>query len=222
MLVFSDTFTVGADVDPASYPGTPDYSYLLGAVNDAQIPAANDRVEIVVTSSDVVLRLLNAACPTGDQEILADCRVEGGFYQGYVAARCHATVDDCYVGEMDLTTANEVQIYRRDTGSGFTLLASADRGFVDTSGTHSYRLRATGTNPVSLTFQVDATAALGFDDSDALRKQSGRNGLGGVNGVARTGWVDNLTIDDLVASSEPIYTQNRSSVPPNIRIAGGI
>ena len=200
-VVFTDSFTVGANIDPASYPsGNPDYSYLLGAVNNAEVDATDDRLEIVSTAVDVVLRIIDTTAPTGDQQITADCRSEGSDDNGNVAARCAAATADCYVGQTIKSEANEVKIYRVTSG-GFTLIADGDRGLANAAATHSYRLKATGTNPVELEFQVDATAAVTFSDSDASRKQSGRSGIGGYNDATRQGWVDNVSVDDLVAAA---------------------
>lgn len=220
MIVFTDSFTVGADVDPASYPATPDYSYLLGTAGDCEVVAASDRLDILTTGADKILRLLNAACPTGDQEITlrAQATAASGA-SGYAVTRCDPATSDCYFAFLDMVPANEVELYRMTAGSP-TLVASADRGFT-ADGAYTYRFKATGTNPVALEFQVDATAVVTFNDSDAARKQSGRPGCGGFTTVIHTNWVDDISVSDLIDEASPFYRVNRSSVPPNVRIAGG-
>lgn len=185
---------MGVDVNLNAYPGTPDYVMVRGLATDLKVIAATDRVKTSLTSTDAFARLVNTLVPTGDQQITADCNDAGSGEVGYLAARCATGSIDCYLGVLDTSVANEVQIIRVTTDV-FTTIASVDRGL--SGGQHSVRLKATGTNPVNLELQVDATAMLTFADSAADRKQTGRPGPGGF---ATTGdaWVDNVSVDDLL------------------------
>lgn len=211
MIIFTDSFTVGASVDIASYPGTPDYSYLLGSAGDLEVDATDDRVEVLAIAADRIARLLNAACPTGDQQITLTSHTAGADRHGYIAARCAAASADCYVGQMLLNQGNEVEIFRYT--SGFTSLVNADRGFTDVAGDHTFRLKAVGTTPVDLEFQVDATAVVTFADSDATRKQSGRPGIGGFVTTAREGWVDDVAVDNLLSGISSRAWTRKHGIP---------
>lgn len=200
MIVFSDTFTVGADVNINAYPGTPDYSMAQGAAADIKVIASTDRATTQPNSVDAMARIINVLAPTGDQEITGDVNDAGSSDGGSLGLRVAAATADFYTAYVDGSQANEVRIDRWGAGAAVTI-ASADRGLA-ASGTHSIRARAKDTATVNLEVQVDGTAILTFADSAADRKQSGRPGVGGFS-VVGSAWVDNISVDDLVVGVAP-------------------
>lgn len=204
MIVFTDSFTVGANVNLNAYPGTPDYSMAQGAGADIIVVASTDRAETQPNSADVMARMLRAAVPTGDQQITGDVQDAGSSDIAYLGLRVAAATADFYAAYVDASQANEVRIDRWTTGSAVTI-ASADRGIASGPLTHSIRAKATGTATVNLEVQADATAIVTFADSAADRKQVGRPGLGGFSIVGNI-WVDNVSVDDLLAGGAPSRT----------------
>lgn len=209
-VVFTDNYTVGADANIDAYPsGDPDYAYNWGATTDMKVIATTDRVEQTVQAATKAARIIDASVPTGDQQ------VEGDFFWGssyscsisMVRMATSGTLTNSYQFAVAIAEGNEVRIHRWDDGSA-VLLASADRGFTGGNETHAFRFKVTGSGAtVSLEGQVDATAVLTYDDTNANRKTSGVPGIGGFitsgNNVTLT--IDNLEIDDLVTAARRIF-----------------
>ena len=198
-VVFTDAYTVGANIDIASYPsGAPDYAYNAGST--LTVNAANDRVQNTSSTEESAARITDGSVPTGDQEISATCQSESGTDEtGAVVARCATGgTFDCYICYLDMALANEVNLYRVDAGT-YTLLASADRGITAT-GSGAFRLRATGTTTVALECQIRGTTQITASDSSASRKTSGPPGVFAYNATANLVWVDDVSVDDLAAA----------------------
>lgn len=208
MIVFTDNYTVDADTNLNAYPaGSPDYAMVLGAAADLIASGANKRVEGTI-AGDLHARIIDAAgAITGDQEISGDCHaVIAGSPSGAVSARHSTTSADFYMSFIQGEAADEVRIYRVDAGT-FVLVAAADRG-ITTDGTRRHRLRVTGAGAtVNVEFQVDALSALTFADTSANRKTSGPPGVGMYTNAAGAVWVDNVTVDDLVAAADQVIHQ---------------
>ena len=197
-VVFTDNFVVGSDTNIDAYPaGSPDYAYINGAGANLTVNAANDRVQLPGSGgSTYAARIIDAAVPTGDQEITGTCYNDTSGNSGGLAVRCATGSNDNYISYIDYPQTNEVRLIRIDAGSE-VLIASADRG---TSGNaaHTHRLRATGSGAtVSLELQIDATTTLTASDTAANRKTSGTPGVAGYNGVGNTVYIDSLSVDDL-------------------------
>jgi len=202
--VFTDSFTVAADVNIDAYPATPDYAYNQGSGTNMRVVAATDKATVNVTNTSVHARIINAAVPSGDQEITADCYAADSYSSGAVTVRMATSgnLENFYMLKVELVNVAEVRLYRCDNGT-FTLLASADRGF---SGPQTVilRLKATGSGAtVSLEAQVNATAVLTYDDTSASRKTSGPPGIGGWTSTTAV-TVDNVSVNDLAAGGGPI------------------
>lgn len=199
-VVFTDSFTVAVDTNIDAYPaGSPDYAYINGSGANITVNAANDRAQLPNNGgSTYCARIIDAAVPTGDQEITGTCYSNTSGNSGGVAVRCATGSNDNYISYIDYPQTNEVRLLRIDAGSE-VLVASADRGTSGNSA-HTHRLKATGTGAtVSLELQIDATAVLTYADTAANRKTSGTPGLCGYNAVGDTIYVDNLSVDDLIA-----------------------
>ena len=196
--IFSDSFTVAADVNIEAYPATPDYSLMNGIAGDVKVNAANDRVQAPTAGTKFRVRCLNAACPTGDQEVSVRGTSDSATgVQTAVLARCHATLDDCYMMRINYdTNAMELWSYTLGIGSLIDTTASS----YTSAGTHTYYLKAEGAGAtVTLTFRIDALTPRVFADTSGARKTAGKAGLYLYNGTANTGWVDDFSVDDLIA-----------------------
>lgn len=181
-VVFSDSFTnsSGSDINIDEWPsaGDPDYAYNVGSGDNISVSAANDRVDSVLGGTFPnfkTVRLIDASVPTGDQEIVFTGRYTGPFVETMALVRCTTTnTRDCYLLTLE---DGVVYLIRVDAGSN-TILASGGSGIAD--GAYTYRLKATGTNPVSLVASVGATT-LTYDDSSANRKTAGPPGFSFVS-----------------------------------------
>ena len=198
-----DTFTVGADTNIDAYPaGDADYAYTEGSGTDLTVNAANDRVQTASLETNKYARLIDAAAPTGDQEEIADCQASatGGDAVGRCLVRGGAVGNHCYICDVNIAAANELEIYRLDAGSA-SLVASSDRGLTG-DAMRRMRLRATGAGArVAIVQQADDTRPLLFVDTTANRKTSGTPGLSLYNVTANAAFVDNLSVDDLAATA---------------------
>lgn len=210
-VVFADSFTnsSGSDVNIDEWPsaGDPDYAYNVGSGDNIIVSNANDRVESALGGAFPnfkTVRLIDAAVPTGDQEITFTGRYTGPFTETMAFARCTTTnTRDGY----ELTLEDGVVYLIRVDGTTNTILASGGSGIPD--GSYTYRLRATGTNPVVLDASVGAIH-LTYEDSSADRKESGPPGF---SFVLAGGWIDDLSVDDTAISFVP---PNRlSNMRPN-------
>ena len=83
-----------------------------------------------------------------------------------------------------------------DLGGKRVVITGASQGIG--AGTHTMRLKATGTNPVALELQIDGLTTITFNDSDTNRKQTGTSGVGGYSFTGSTVWVGDITVDNLV------------------------
>ena len=198
-LVFGpDEFTVGADTNIDAYPAAgADYAYNVGSGSNLTVNAANDRVQRGVAGS-FVARLIDAAAPTGNQEVILDGDNINLAEASAIPMTRAATggTDDLYFTDMNTGIANEVQLYRDDAGTS-VLLANGDRG-LSGAATRRMRLRAVGSGTaISLETQIDDTRPLTFSDTAANRKTSGPPGLGILDTAT---FVDNLSVDDLAAT----------------------
>lgn len=193
-VVFTDNFTVGADVNINAYPATPDYAMTVGAAADIKVIAATDRAESQVVTN-CVARIINAAAPTGDQQITANIGGGGAASVG-LAVRCATDgTGNCYVAFF-VSTSSSIELYRVDTGTFSLLTTFTGRAFGDP---FVGRFKATGAGAtVTLEIQADSTAIATFDDTNALRKTSGTSGI--MNGNTST-WHDNISVDDLLAAA---------------------
>lgn len=202
-VVFTDAYTVASDTALESYPsGSPDYSSLLNG-NSLTVNAANDRVQVEVSGTDVLYRCLDTACPTTDYKASVDVGVRTGYDGGYVLARCAGASSDCYA--LLRASSTTWELYRVDSG-GFTLLTSYSVSTTDNT-TQAIALKATGTSTVALTPTIAGSDRTVFNDSNANRKQSGRWGLGVYDSAANAAsWVDNASIDDLAAGGTATVT----------------
>ena len=137
-IVFTDTFTVGADTNINVYPsaGDPDYAYNNGSGANLTVNAANDRVQSPNTASTYKARIIDASVPTGDQEVIATCFNNTGFNSGGVAVRLNtAGTDNGYLSYIEQGVTNEVRIIKVIDGSE-TVIATWDKGL---SGATSHR-----------------------------------------------------------------------------------
>ena len=86
-----DAFTVGADTNIDAYPaGDADYAYVLGSGTNITVSGANDRAELV-PGSDVLARLIDAAAPTSNQEVIVDASNAANNSYGAVVTRANST-----------------------------------------------------------------------------------------------------------------------------------
>jgi hypothetical protein len=204
-VVFTDNFTVAADTNIDAYPsGSPDYAYNNGSGTNFTVNAANDRVQDLSTTTTVAARIIDAAVPTGDQEITADCFSNTTDNSGGVAARmATAGTQNYYSTYLEQNQANECRLHRLDTGTE-VLLDSVDAGFSGGSA-RSHRLKVTGAGAtVTVEWQIGTMAARSVGDTAANRKTSGPPGIIGYNGSPNVIWVDNVSVDNLITGA--IYT----------------
>lgn len=211
-IVFTDSFTVGADVALESYPsGTPDYVSILGG-NNLDVIAANDNVQSSVTSADVMYRITNAAAPTGDQKLTITAGWQTGYTGGYIGVRGSASGN-----YYNLTRANSTtwELYRVDS-TVFTLLTTHSVSTTDnSSGTIS--LKATGAGAtVSITATIAGVDQTTFNDTAANRKTSGTPTIGGFqnSAVSSANFIDDVSVDDLATAAGNIpYQPNYHRAP---------
>lgn len=199
-VVFTDNFTVASDTGIAAYPsGSADYAYMRGSGTNLTVNAANDRLQSPNTADEYHARIIDAAVPTtGDHEITGTVFSDTSGNSGMLLLRCSSSADSCYAAYCDLTDPAEVRIYRFVSGTA-TLIASADRGLTG-SAARTWVFRATGSGAtVSLSLVIGGTTALTFNDTNAARLTSGAPGVGIYNGTANAVYVDDISVDDLVA-----------------------
>jgi len=205
-VVFSDTFTVGADTRLDQYPsaGSPDYAYTPGegATTDITVNAATDRARQVATTR-VSARIIHAGIPTGDYQISIDINgVLTSVQHGGLCARMSASAADYYLLLMRDDVADQIQLWREDAGSGTKLSSFTPSPALDVSQFHTLNLKVTGAGAtVTLEYWVDALGHTIFGDSDANRKTSGPPGISVDAASANLIEIDNLSIDDLVTGS---------------------
>lgn len=168
-----------------------------GAANALYANATNDRVQSATTAQDLAAVIIDTAAPTGDQEITGTGYKADAYYQGCVTVRGTTTSGGNYYAPAFPDTTN-IELYRVDNGT-FTLLTSAARANADNTA-HTQRFKATGTSTVALEFQLNATAVITYNDTNASRKQSGRSGVGIYQGSANQVYVDTISVDNLSAA----------------------
>lgn len=202
-VVFTDSFTVGADVNINAYPATPDWAYNAGATNNLTVNAARDRVETTNTGANWVARCINAAAPTGDQQISATVGLVAiPNARGQLCVRCATNgTANFYLFLMDPSSSN-LKIFRCDAGS-FTQLAVG--GTLPSNGAQTMIFKAvTNGSQVDLTATLNAQTPLTYSDTSASRKTSGPPGISIFASSADTGaYVDDVSIDDLTTGFIP-------------------
>lgn len=209
-VVFTDAFTVGADVTLGSYPSaSPNNDYeLVTADGTLDVNAANDRVVKGSATNDTYYKIVDASVPTGDQQITALCDHGSGYDGGCVQTR-HKTGSECYVFLM--AGSNTVEIYRRDPG--YTLITSVSRTYT-AGAAHTLRFKTTGTTTVSLEAQINATTNVTATDTSADRQDSGPPGIGHVADTgALTGYVDDVSVDNLAGGTTFQKSLSGSTTP---------
>ena len=205
-VVFTDSFTVGADTNIDAYPATPDYAYTLGSGTNLTVNAANDRVQKVDTGTDRLARLIDAAAPTGDQEVTATgFAASGSDNHGGLSVRVKTDgTANGYIGYrfVDSTVS---KIYRVTPGPTFTEIASQTNS---STGAQTLVFSATGAGAtVALSWKVGAVAALTFNDTNAARHVSGVPGIYMYGDTANVPWVDDVSVDNLAAAGGVTYPQ---------------
>ena len=190
-VVFTDSFTVAADVNLDAYPGTPDYAMVVGASTDLKVIDATDRIESQVATL-AMARLINAAVPTGDQEITATMTADGGAVS--MTVRTASGAETAYLARF-VPDSDEITIYRVVAG-GYTELTLCSRVFGDP---FTGILKATGTGAtVTISAQADATSVCSVDDSSVDRLTSGTPGFNIEGANIQT--YDNVSVDNLAAA----------------------
>lgn len=199
-IIVNHDYTTGADANIDAY--TEDgftYIYNLGSGSNIVVSAANDRAQPAAALGDLAARLSGAGLPTGDQEIIATLQADSNG-STTVNARCATSgnLGNWYSIYVDIGVANESQLYRFDNGA-FNLIDDAD--LFNGAGSRTARLRVTGAGAtVTCEWQINATTTQTFADTAATRKTSGVPGIGAYTLTAAAVWIDNLTVDDLVAA----------------------
>lgn len=217
-VVFTDSFTAGADTDIESWPAASpnnDYDYILFAgANNLRVTAATDRCEANSGGNDQIARISDASVSSGvDYQISLDAFRTGGYSGGYPAVRCGAADSgNCY---LVLCASSTVQELYRCNGGTFTLLSSGSITAAD-STLHAWTLRASGTGAtVTLTWTLDGSADQTFGDSSGSRLTTGVVGIGGyMDGTAYSVYVDNVSVDNMSAgaTSFPFHPASRRAL----------
>lgn len=206
-VVFTDSFTVGADVNIDAYPGTPDYAYNIGSGSNLSVNAANDRVQTTSTGQNHVARIINAAAPSGDQQIIATVGLNGvNNARGGLACRCAtAGTSNLYLYLID-PSSGDLRIYRDDSAS-FVLLTNFNSGQVPSDGAQTMVVKAvTNGAQVDLTYTLNALTPGTYSDTHANRKTSGPPGVSIWCTTANTGaYVDDVSVDDLVTGRRWLF-----------------
>lgn len=197
-VVFTDTFTVGADVNIESYPGTPDYARMNGSAGNVVVNAANDRVQRPLAGGDITfVRCLDASMPTGNQSVTTTGAWDTGSTSALPCVRCQAGSFDCYTGWLNFP-GGTLEIYRVSAGPTYTFLAGGTT--VPGAGTYTATLQAVGTGAqVDLDFTVQGVGSVQYSDTAGSRLTSGTPGFEITNGTGDLAWLDNFSVDDLIA-----------------------
>ena len=205
-VVFTDSFTVGADANIDAYPATPDYAYTLGSGTNLTVNAANDRVQKVDTATDRCARIINGAVPTGDQEITATgFAASGTDDHGGLAARIKTDGTSNFYAGYRYLPGTHADIYRVTAGPTFTNIAAQTS---TAAGAQTLVFKATGAGAtVALSWKVGAEAALTFNDTNAARHVSGVPGIYMYGATANVPWVDDVSVDNLAAAGGVTYPQ---------------
>lgn len=196
-VVFSDSFTVGADTALEAYPsGSPDYAAVYGG-NNLDVIAATGRVTGSVTS-DNSYRIIDAAAPTGDQKITLTCGVRTGYDGGHAKVRC--TTNNGYLFQR--ASATTFELYRLASG-GYSLLTTYSVSTANNSAL-SISLKAVGSGAtVTITPTVSGTDLASYADTAGTRLLNGTPGVHFYQadaGVNAANYIDNISVDDLSAS----------------------
>lgn len=221
-IVFSDAFNVAAVTLLEEYPsaGSPDYVAIHGG-NQLSIDPTQDGVYPESNSADFIYRVIDAAAPTGDQEVTLITRVEGtGYTQTYAAVRCSGVVGsgNCY--SIQRSGPTTWQLWRMNGGSfgletGGLPLTTFTVAAINAPATVVVQLKATGTNPVVITATINGVAQTPYNDTHANRLASGTAGIGAwIDPGDATPYGALLFIDDLaVPSTFGDTTPGSSSFP---------
>lgn len=200
-IVYSSDFTAGADTNLEAF-GAPDWYVVYGGGGRSKVIAANDNVQIILTSELVAHGLTHSLIGSiTDYEVAATVRRGTGFDIGGLAARCGAASSQTYY-HLNTDSNNDMVLTRYNTATPTILKTTALS--LPTGQSMPAVLRVTGTNPVILTYSLDGNEDT-YSDSAAGRLTSGPPGLS-LFRIA-TGqslvWVDDLSVDDLVVVPSP-------------------
>lgn len=216
-IVFTDSFTVGSDTALESYPsaGDPDYANISGADN-LDVNAANDRVQGTTSGADEVYRIIDAAVPTGNQKISANCGVTTGYSCGYLGVRGSASFNAYLLTRASNTTW---ELWRIDAGS-WTLLTSWSVSTTD-STTQAIAIKAEGTGAtVTLTPTIAGSDRTAYNDSAASRKTSGTPCVAVYQtSVVAGNFVDDVSVDDLAAAGAVEASLTMPPMRPPARVS---
>lgn len=201
-VVFTDSFTVGADANLDAYPsGDPDYAYNVGSGAGLTVEESTDRVDLTLTNTNHAARIIDAGgAITGDQEVAATIAYGQNFQSAEVHVRMAGSGQVRYTGKIEIQNASELRIYKVDSGGTHNILNSADCGLTG-AGNKAVTFRATGTTTTALTFTVAGCSALTINDSTSPYT-SGVPGIGAwSNDLVDPIWIDNVSVDDLDAGA---------------------
>lgn len=204
-IVYSNPFTVGADI---RLNATSDFVRVGGngtSTNNAHTllnEAATDDVEVIGTGGIYeIIRCINAAMPTGDQQVNVTL-TSGSNSQSHGGAMLRCPTNNAESGyQLRVRPSGGFEIQRGNAGS-YTLLASGGSSAANTA--YQVRCRATGTGSVLLEIEDGAGAPIvSYTDSSASRHETGTPGLGGYNEGGTPCRVDNFEVDDLQSGGTP-------------------
>ena len=194
-VVFTDSFVVAADANIDAYPsGSPDYAYISSSGAQIFVFAPEDKVYFTGGDSIGVARIIDAAVPTGDQQITCTVSANGTDDNSSFGVVRATSGWNGYIGSINVNSGNDTGLYRVDNGS-FTLLASAENGL--SAGNHTMRLKATGAGAtISLELQINATTTITYGDTHANRKTSGPPGIGAYTIANLGNTLDDVSVED--------------------------
>jgi hypothetical protein len=193
-IIFTDTFTVGADTNIDAYPaGDPDYAYNAGTGNNIIVSGANDRVENNATGSTFLVAIIDGAVPAD----MPWYRVNAATVSAAAADQIVSPAvqvgsngeDEGYFLYWD--NATQLSVYRRVTSTD-TLVASLV--LPETAPTTDMFLEVQVGTSVALRWGVGIYSA-GTIDTNAARLTTGRPGIY-TFASAGTPFLDTLTVDE--------------------------
>lgn len=193
-VVFTDTFNPGSDTALTTY--NTDYAYILstGLTADASDADCRDASE---TGNVIFARIAAAGVPTGDQEARATILCSNTSQaQGMVFVRgVTSPSPNCY--NIWRETGTEYRIYRLDNGA-YTQIGASITVTTPAGTAFDVSLRAEGTGPVTLTYDINGTTGTRTDSSGSVIA-SGYPGIGVYNNGAGVGnaVVQYFEVDDL-------------------------
>ena len=209
--VFSDTFTVGADIGIEAYAAA-SYDYVQGTTTAVTVNAANDRVQQTTTSADVAVRVINSAVPdtgNGTVSILQASTLDADNV-GNPACRFKndgtAYYYVLYIYRASGTPSNNVKIYRVENSS-FNMIAQFTRASIGVSTTATLKGTTNG-SAVDIVGTISGVTDCTYSDTGPTRLLEGRPGFHMYCETANAAWIDNLSVDDVGAETTPITVNN--------------